>query len=230
MTKVLVVDDEASLVKLVKEYLEHETFEVLTASNGPEALDLARQQAPDLVVLDVMLPGLDGIEVCRQLRQFSNAYVIMLTARAEEVDKLIGLAVGADDYVTKPFSPRELVARAKAMLRRPRGSPGAEEVPPTLRFGDLVIDQARREVSRGDKVVSLTPLEYKLLITLAGSPGLVFTRERLLERVWGYDYFGDDHVLDVHVGSLRRKIEDDPSKPRWIRTVRGVGFRFEAGR
>jgi two-component system, OmpR family, alkaline phosphatase synthesis response regulator PhoP len=227
MSKVLIVEDEESLVKLIKGYLEREGFQVMAATDGQAGLDLARQEGPDVAILDVMLPGLDGFEVCRRLRQFSNAYVIMLTARAEEVDKLVGLAVGADDYVTKPFSPRELVARIRAMLRRPRGGPVADEISVVLRFGDLAIDQGRHEVLRGDRLVNLTPLEYRLLVTLATNAGFVFTRERLFQRVWGYDSLGDDHALDVHVGSLRRKIEDDPAKPRWVRTVRGVGYRFE---
>ncbi len=229
-TKVLVVDDERSLLSLVRSYLERESFEVLTAQDGESALSLAREGRPDLVVLDLMLPGLDGVEVCRRLRQFSDAYVIMLTARSEEIDKIVGLSVGADDYVTKPFSPRELVARVRAMLRRPRGSAAspAEEPGQPLRFGDLVLDLAGHRVLKGGSELPLTPIEYRLFTTLTSAPGRVFTREQLLEKVWGYDYFGDDHVVDVHVASLRRKLEDDPSQPRWVRTVRGAGYRFEA--
>ena len=229
-TKVLVVDDEQSLLSLLKGYLEREGFEVLTARDGEVALALARDAQPDLVVLDLMLPGLDGVEVCRRLRQFSDAYVIMLTARSEEIDKIVGLSVGADDYVTKPFSPRELVARVKAMLRRPRGgtAPSADEPGQPLRFGDLVLDLAGHRVLKQDAEIPLTPTEYRLLTTLASAPGWVFTREQLLQKVWGHDYFGDDHVVDVHVASLRRKLEDDASQPRWVRTVRGAGYRFEA--
>lgn len=226
-TKVLVVDDEESLVKLVQGYLEREGFEVSTADNGEEALALAGKEQPDLVVLDVMLPGIDGIEVCRRLRQFSDAYVMLLTARTEEIDKIVGLSVGADDYLTKPFSPRELVARVKAMLRRPRAGPAPADVSIPRRFGELTIDLAGHRIFKSGGEVSLTPLEYSLLTTLAGAPGRVFTRDQLLERVWGYDYFGDGHVVDVHVGSLRKKIEDDPARPRWVRTVRGAGYRFE---
>ena len=226
-TKVLVVDDEESLVRLVRGYLEREGFEVSAAYDGEAAISLARQARPDLVVLDVMLPGLDGVEVCRRLRQFSDAYVIMLTARAEEIDKIVGLSVGADDYLTKPFSPRELVARVKAMLRRPRGGAAQEEAPLPQRFGELTIDLAGHRVLKSGVELALTPLEYSLLTALTGAPGRVFTREQLLERVWGYDYFGDDHVVDVHVGSLRKKVEDDPSRARLVRTVRGAGYRFE---
>jgi two-component system alkaline phosphatase synthesis response regulator PhoP len=227
MPTVLVVDDERPIVELVEQYLAREGYAVLTAADGPTALALARAAAPDLIVLDLMLPGLDGIEVCRRLRTFSDAYVIMLTARAEEVDKLVGLAVGADDYVTKPFSPRELVARVKAMLRRPRAGagPAAAPAPPPRRFGELVIDEARHEVTRRGQPVPLTAREFALLLALASYPGRVFTRAQLLERVWGNEYYGD-HVVDVHVGNLRKKLEDDPARPRYVETVRGVGYRF----
>jgi len=225
---VLVVDDEQRLRELVRGYLEREGFGVLTAADGPVALDLARQQAPDVVVLDLMLPGLDGLEVCRRLRSFSDAYVIMLTAKAEEIDRIVGLEVGADDYLTKPFSPRELIARVRAMLRRPRH--GRAEVPPDVPppqgFGSLLIDHARHEVTLDAAVVPLTTLEYTLLTTLAAHPGRVFTREQLLERVWGADYFGDDHVVDVHIANLRKKLGDDPAAPDYIETVRGAGYRF----
>jgi DNA-binding response OmpR family regulator len=230
MTTVLVVDDEPNLVDLVRGYLEREGYAVLSAADGPTALDLARTAQPDLVVLDLLLPGLDGVEVCRRLRRFSDAYVVMLTARAEEVDKLVGLAVGADDYLTKPFSPRELVARVKAMLRRPRdGGSGAAgpEVPAARRYGDLVIDEARHEVTVRGAPVALTAREFALLGALAAHPGRVFTRDQLLERVWGTEYY-DDHVVDVHVANLRRKLDDDPARPRYVETVRGVGYRFGA--
>jgi two-component system, OmpR family, alkaline phosphatase synthesis response regulator PhoP len=225
-SRVLVVDDEVSLLRLVRSYLEREGFEVSTAEDGETALALAREGQPDLVILDVMLPGLDGVEVCRRLRQFSDAYVIMLTARSEEIDKIVGLSVGADDYVTKPFSPRELVARVKARLRRPRGLEGEAPEAEVQRFGDLTLDLAGHRVLKGQAEVPLTPIEYRLLTTLTSSPGRVFTRELLLERVWGYDSLGDDHVVDVHIASLRKKLEDDPAQPRWIRTVRGAGYRF----
>ncbi len=226
MTKVLVVDDEVHLVDLVKEYLKREGFEVLWAYDGTSALELVRTGQPDVVVLDVMLPGLDGIEVCRRLRQFSDAYVVMLTAKTEEIDRIIGLSVGADDYVTKPFSPRELVARVKAMLRRPRSSGEPEpQMSSVLHFGDLAIDSGRHEVTiRGD-VLPLTVREFALLFSLASHPGLVFTRAQLLEQVWGDEYY-DDHVVDVHIANLRKKLEDGSSGPRYIETVRGVGYRF----
>ena len=228
MTTVLVVDDEANLLDLVKGYLEREGFVVATASDGPTAVDTARALGPDLVVLDLMLPGFDGLEVCRRLRQFTDAYVLMLTARADEVDRIVGLEVGADDYLTKPFSPRELVARVKAMLRRPRGI-GAEvatsDSPPALRFGGLTIDTARHEVLMEGAPVPLTPREFTLLATLAGQPGRVFTRAQLLEQVWGAEYY-DDHVVDVHIANLRHKLGDDPADPTVVETVRGVGYRF----
>jgi two-component system alkaline phosphatase synthesis response regulator PhoP len=227
-TTVLVVDDEQRLRDLVRNYLEREGFTVLIAADGPSALDLARQQAPEVVVLDLMLPGLDGLEVCRRLRTFSDAYVIMLTAKAEEIDRIVGLEVGADDYLTKPFSPRELVARVRAMLRRPRGSSAEtqSEVPSPQRFGALLIDHARHEIMLDDTIVMLTSLEFALLTALAAHPGRVFTRVQLLERVWGDDYFGDDHVVDVHIANLRKKLGDDPSSPLFIETVRGAGYRF----
>jgi DNA-binding response OmpR family regulator len=226
---ILVVDDERGIVELVASYLQQDGFHVLRAYDGPSALDLVRDARPDLVVLDVMLPGIDGLEVCRQLRQFSDAYVLMLTARAEEIDRIVGLTVGADDYVTKPFSPRELVARVRALLRRPHQRAEASSstaAPAPLRFGDLEVDEAAHEVRLGGQVLSLTPIEFGLLATLARHPGLVFTRDRLIDAVWGADFYGDDHVIDVHVSNLRRKIEPDASAPRFVETVRGVGYRF----
>ena len=224
-TRVLVVDDEANLVELVQGYLERDGYDVLTASDGLAAVALARDERPDLIVLDLMLPGIDGLEVCRRVRQFSDAYILMLTARAEEVDKVVGLSVGADDYLTKPFSPRELMARVQAMLRRPRSS-GSDTGPSAPRqLGDLAIDTARFEVRKRGEPVALTTRELSLLATLAEHPGHVFTRAQLLERVWGSALY-DDHVVDVNVGNLRRKLEDDPTRPRWIQTVRGVGYRL----
>jgi len=229
MTNVLVVDDEPNLVELVQGYLEREGYTVETAGDGPSALAITRAERPDLVLLDLMLPGMDGFEVCRQLRQFSDAYVLMLTARADEVDKVVGLSVGADDYVTKPFSPRELVARVKAMLRRPRHASATNEPssgePPPLRFGDLVVDVARHEVVCSAQPVSLTAREFALLTTLAAHPGRVFTRSQLLEQVWGAEFF-DERVVDVHVANLRKKLADDALQPRYVETVRGVGYRF----
>jgi DNA-binding response OmpR family regulator len=225
--RVLVVDDERNLVNLLRGYLEREGFEVYEALDGVTALEVARRIDPELVVLDWMLPGIDGTRVLSELRRFSDAYVIMLTARSEEMDKIVGLSAGADDYLTKPFSPGELMARIRAMLRRPRGGAGGAEAP--LEFGDLVVDPGRREVRLGGEEVGLTALEFDLLCALASRPGLVFTRGQLLERVWGESYFGGDHVVDVHVANLRKKIEDDPSNPRYVQTVRGVGYRFVRG-
>jgi DNA-binding response OmpR family regulator len=230
MTRILVVDDEKNLVELVQSYLLRENYEVLTALDGLTALELARAEKPDLVVLDLMLPGMDGIEVCRELRRFSDAYVIMLTAKTEEIDKIVGLSVGADDYLTKPFSPRELVARVKAMLRRPRtGSetPVLPETNPPKKFGDLVIDEDRYEVTKRGEKLWLTAREFALLQTLSSQPGRVFTRAQLLERVWGDEYY-DDHVVDVHIANLRKKLEGEPGGYNYIETIRGVGYRFEA--
>ena len=223
--RVLVVDDEKNLVRLLRGYLEREGFEVYEALDGVAALEVARRVSPDLVVLDWMLPGMDGTQVLDELRHFSDAYVIMLTARSEEVDKIVGLSVGADDYLTKPFSPGELMARIRAMLRRPRGGPAGDADAP-LEFGELVIDPGRREVRLRGEEVRLTALEFDLLFALASRPGLVFTRGQLLQRVWGESYFGGDHVVDVHVANLRKKIEDDLTNPRYVQTVRGVGYRF----
>jgi DNA-binding response OmpR family regulator len=224
--RILVVDDEANLVELVQGYLEREGYQVHTAGDGAAALALAREFQPDLIVLDLMLPGMDGLEVCRRVRQFSDAYIMMLTARAEEVDKVVGLSVGADDYLTKPFSPRELVARIQAMLRRPRtGKAAPVEEPEPLHFGELTVDIAGHTVLKRGEPVPLTARELAILSLLAAHPGHVFTRAQLLERVWGSAFY-DDHVVDVHVGNLRRKLEDDPSRPRWVQTVRGVGYRL----
>ena len=237
MTRILVVDDETALVELVRSYLEREQYEVLTAGDGRTALELARTAQPDLVVLDVMLPELDGIEVCRQLRQFSDAYVIMLTARAEEIDKILGLTVGADDYLTKPFSPRELVARVKALLRRPHqsaavlqtGSTIHDDTPAPQHWDGLTIDEAQHEVTLQGQPVELTAREFALLLELSRHPGRVFTRPQLLERVWGDAYY-DDHVVDVFIGNLRKKLEADPAHPQYLETVRGVGYRFRRKR
>ncbi len=225
----LIIEDEKPLARLIRGYLEREGYEVREAFDGVTGLEMARRVEPDIVILDWMLPGLDGMEVLRELRRFSEAYVIILTARTEETDRIVGLSTGADDYVTKPFSPGELVARAKAMLRRPRGGPVGQddfagEEP--LCFRELTIDSGWREVILDGKEVALTALEFDLLATLASRPGFVFSRSRLLEHVWGEDYFGDDHVVDVHVANLRKKLDEDPSRPRYIETVCGVGYRF----
>lgn len=221
--KALVVDDSPEILQLVASALRRDGFEVREAPSGDQALVLAKEDEPDLVVLDLMMPGIDGIETCRRLREFSRAYVIMLTARADEADKLVGLAIGADDYVTKPFSPRELVARARAMLRRPRG---ADRDTGTREFVGLTVDIGTREVRVEDTLVDLTRTEFDLLEVLTGTPRTVLTRTALVQRIWGEDWFGDDHVLDVHMSSLRRKLGDDPKEPRYVHTVRGVGYRF----
>lgn len=225
--RVLVVEDDPSISRLVASYLEREGFIVDVAGDGETGVDLTRSLRPDIVVLDLMLPGMDGIEVCRQIRTFSDAYVVMLTARIEEIDRLIGLSVGADDYLTKPFSPRELVARIRAMLRRPRAvDPGIESI---RGFGALQIDPVAREVQLDGELVELTRTEFDLLEVLSAHPGRVFVRRVLLEEVWGGDWFGDDHVVEVHVANLRRKLGDDPQAPRYIRTIRGVGYRMGTG-
>jgi DNA-binding response OmpR family regulator len=216
--RVLVVDDEQPILDLVRGYLEREGWTVVTAADGDAALERASVDHPDVVVLDLMLPGLDGIEVCRRLRAFSDAYVIMLTAKSEEVDKLVGLAIGADDYLTKPFSPRELVSRIRAMLRRPRAASGAVSAV-------LEVDVARRQVRAGDRPVELTRTEFDILAMLAREPGVVVDRPSLLAAVWGPGY-DDDHLVDVHVANLRRKLDDDPERPRFVETIRGVGYRL----
>lgn len=218
--RVLVVDDEPPIRDLVRTYLVREGMEVYTADDGTSALEKVRLHAPDVVVLDLMLPGVDGIEVCRQLRAFSDAYVMMLTARGEEVDRIIGLSIGADDYMVKPFSPRELVARVRALLRRPRagnqvgGPPGLE------------IDAAAYRVTVHGRDIRLTNIEFALLEELARTPGMVRTRTDLVEAVWGPDFVGDDHLLDVHVGNLRRKLAGDAGTYRFVETVRGIGYRL----
>lgn len=221
--RILVVDDEPPLVELVRSYLSREGFEILTAGDGPAAVQLVRDEAPDVVVLDVMLPGFDGLEVCRQIRTFSDAYVLMLTARGEEIDRIVGLTVGADDYLVKPFSPRELVARVKALLRRSRQAPRQAPLPTGLAF-----DAGRHEVIVDGSSVSLTTTEFDLLAALVSDPGVVVPRSHLLDRVWGSAFVADDHLVDVHVGNLRRKLGDDPAAPRFIETIRGVGYRLRA--
>ncbi|MGB3632776.1 MAG: response regulator transcription factor [Rubrobacteraceae bacterium] len=224
--RVLIVEDERNLVNLLRGYLEREGFEVHEALDGQAGVEVARETEPDIVILDWMLPGLDGMEVLNRLRQFSEAYVIMLTARTEETDRIVGLSSGADDYLTKPFSPGELVARVRAMLRRPRGGEAVEETEAALRFGKLTIEPDRRQVWLGEEKIVLTALEFDLLNVLASRPSLVFSRSQLLERVWDENYFGDDHVVDVHIANLRKKLGEDPANPRYIETVRGVGYRF----
>lgn len=232
--RALVVDDEAPLAEVVASYLEREHFEAIVATNGVDAIAVARELDPDVVILDLGLPGIDGLEVCRQLRTFSDAYVVMLTARDTEIDTVLGLTVGADDYVTKPFSPRELVARIRAMLRRPRvvPTPGAaaeRETAPPRRFGALSIDVAAREVRIDDDLILLTRTEFDILEVLSGRPGMVLSRRQLLEIIRDGAWVGNEHLVDVHIGHLRRKLGDDAAQPRYITTVRGVGYRMGPG-
>lgn len=221
--RILVVDDEANIRRIVTSYLRADGFDVSEASDGEAALAMFDRVSPDLVLLDVMMPGKDGIEVLRELRTKSDVYVIMLTARAEETDRVVGLSVGADDYVTKPFGAKELVARVKAVLRRKRDStePAAE----FMTLDGLTVDVARHEVMRDGEPVTLTALEFDLLVALASSPGRVYSRRQLLELVWGWDYVGDDRVVDVHIRNLRKALGDDAAEPRFVATVRGVGYK-----
>jgi DNA-binding response OmpR family regulator len=223
------VDDEPSLTRVVAGYLEHEGFVVTTAPDGEQALAAARRDPPDVVVLDLMMPGIDGIEVCRQLRTFTDAYVIMLTARTEEVDTLIGLSVGADDYMTKPFSPRELTARIRGLLRRPRSTAHSGGDPQVRTIGALSLDPQSREVHLAGTPVRLTRTEFDLLNALSERPKLAYTRRQLIDRVWGPDWVGDEHRVDVHMVHIRRKLGDDNATPRFVVTVRGVGYRMGPG-
>lgn len=233
--KILIVEDEITLQETLAYNLKRQGYEVETAADGTTALQIARQSHPDLIVLDIMLPGMDGFEVCRLLRQEMSTPILMLTAKDDEIDRVVGLEVGADDYMTKPFSMRELIARIKAMLRRVRmikeelekaealSSPPAQK----LVFDNLVIDAYRHEVRLNDQILIVKPKEYELLLFLAQHRGQVLSREYILERVWGWDYIGDSRTVDVHVRWLREKIESDPANPSRIVTVRGAGYRFE---
>lgn len=222
---ILVVDDEANIRNLVRAYLTAEGYEVILVEDGPSALLNFRRHHPVLVILDIMLPGIDGLEVLQQIRRESDAYVILLTARSEETDRIVGLTVGADDYLPKPFSPRELVARVKAILRRGRNLSQSEV--DVLNFAHISIDGNRYKIWRDGQEIDLTALEFKLLKTLATYAGMVLSRAQLLERVWGYDFYGDERVVDVHVGHLRQKLEIDAANPQYVLTVRGVGYKFE---
>lgn len=228
--RAMVVEDEKELARVLGSYLERDGFDVTIAHDGRKAVASAREVDPDVIVLDLGLPGLDGIEVCRQLRTFSDAYVVMLTARSDELDMLIGLSVGADDYMTKPFSPRELMARLQAMLRRPRAERPTDDTNGDVRiFGSLRVDPLGREVWLEGESVSLTRTEFDLLATLSGRPRMAFSRRQLIEDVWGPTWVGDEHLVDVHVGHLRRKLGDDAAEGRYVRTVRGVGYRMGTG-
>ncbi|MCL6643454.1 MAG: response regulator transcription factor [Dehalococcoidia bacterium] len=226
-TKVLVVEDEESLLFTLAHNLKREGYQVLTAARGDDGLRLAREKQPDLIVLDVMLPGIDGIQVCRMLRRDSDVPIIMLTALGGEGDRVAGLDTGADDYMAKPFGMRELMARVRALLRRsgPRAQPDLG--PSVIVSGDLALDRERREVMRNGRVLRMKPKEFELLLFFAQHPGKVFTREQILDEVWGYDFYGGPRTVDVHVRWLRQKIEDDPANPARLRTIRGSGYLFE---
>ncbi len=228
MKTILVVDDEPKIVELARDYLEHAGFAVATASDGPSALDQIRRRPPDLVVLDLGLPGLDGLEVTREARRRSEVPIVILTARDDEVDKLLGLELGADDYMTKPFSPRELVARVRAVLRRAERGSGdaAAGEAETIHAGDVAIDVPRMRVEAAGRSVELTPTEFQLLVALARRPGRILTRSQLLDAVHGVAFESYERAIDTHVKNLRRKLEPDPRNPRYVLTVHGVGYRF----
>jgi two-component system OmpR family response regulator len=227
-SKILVVEDDRNLLDTIKYNLRKEGYDVITAVDGAEALDVASREKPNLIILDLMLPKVSGFEVCRILRKEMTVPILMLTAKAEETDKIVGLEIGADDYMTKPFSLRELLARVRAMLRRAKMvemQPGPEEA--LLRVGDIEVDIARHQASKGATTLELTPKEFDLLAFLVRNRGFVFSRDQLLEKVWGYDFAGDTRTVDVHIRWLRQKIEPDPSNPKHLVTVRGTGYKLE---
>jgi two-component system OmpR family response regulator len=230
-SKILVVEDDQNLLDVLKYNLAKEGYDVLTAADGIEALDVARSNKPDLIVLDIMLPRMDGFEVCRILRREMTVPILMLTAKAEETDKVVGLELGADDYMTKPFSIREFLARIRAMLRRAEmmiaASSSQETIPSLIKVSELEIDLARHTVSRSGTLIDLSHKEFDLLAFLIKNRGQVFSRDQLLEKVWGYDYAGDTRTVDVHIRWLRQKIEVDPATPGHLLTVRGIGYKFE---
>jgi two-component system OmpR family response regulator len=231
-SKILVVEDDRNLLEVLKYNLAKEGYAVVTATDGVQALDVARSEKPDLIVLDIMLPKLDGFEVCRILRGETTTPILMLTAKAGETDKVVGLELGADDYMTKPFSMREFLARIRAMLRRAEmikiaASSTKETIPSLVKIGELEIDFARHKVSRANSVIDLSPKEFDLLAFLFKNREQVFSRDQLLEKIWGYDYTGDTRTVDVHIRWLRQKIEYDPANPKHLLTVRGIGYKFE---
>ena len=225
-TRVLIVDDEPMVTEVVQRYLRREGYDVAVAADGAEALRVAQEWVPDLVILDLMLPSVDGLEVCRRLRATTQLPIIMLTARSEETDRIVGLELGADDYVAKPFSPRELVARVKAVLRR-TATPASQASGMALRFGAFLINPQTREAVDGSRQIDLTAKEFDLLYFLASHPNQVFTREQLMDQVWDYTYAADYSTVTVHIRRVREKIEADPVRPRYIKTVWGVGYKFE---
>ncbi len=220
--KILIIDDEAKIVEICQDYLKAAGFSVITSLDGQGGLDKARKEKPDLILLDLMLPGMDGLDVCRELRKEANTPIIMLTARVEETDKLIGLEIGADDYITKPFSPREMVARVRTVLRRAQGDPAAE----VIRAGILTLDRNRFIVMIGQKEITLTPTEFEILATLASQPGRIFSRSQLLMAVRGVAFESYERAIDSHIRNLRRKLEADESGFEWIVTIHGVGYKF----
>lgn len=226
--RILVVDDERALAQILGSYLVKAGYEVHYAVDGLGSVAAARELDPEVILLDLGLPGLDGIEVCRQVRTFSDCYILMLTARDDETDRIIGLGVGADDYIGKPFSPREVVARVSAVLRRPRQSRATspEESAEKRQFGDVLIDPGLREVWVGDRRLSLTRTEFDILDVLSSNPRATLTRRQIIDRVWNTEWVGDDHVVNVHIANLRRKLGDDPIEPLYLLTVRGVGYRM----
>lgn len=223
MATILIIEDEADLVKVLRSYLEQAGFRVLSAGRGDTGLELWRREKPDVVILDLNLPGMDGLDVAREIRRTAQTPILMLTARVDETDQLIGLELGADDYVTKPFSPRVVVARVRALLRRGSSAPSAE----IIRIHDLEIDIDAHQVSRGGELIELTPTEFNILVTLAGQPGRVFSRLQLLEAIQGVAYEGYERTVDAHIKNLRAKIEPDPKNPQYIETVFGIGYRFQ---
>jgi len=224
--KILVVDDEVNLLKVVKDYLVLESYEVFTANCGSNAMELFHEEQPDLIILDLMLPDISGEEICKRIRKESDVPILMLTAKSGEDDKVTGLYIGADDYLTKPFSPRELVGRVRAILRRTKGNTAISDI---LEFngGDLIIDVPSHVVKKSNQIVNLTPNEFKMLLVLAQNPKRVFTRSRLVSFALGYDFEGYDRTVDAHIKNLRKKIEDDIKEPRYVVTVYGVGYKFE---
>ncbi len=226
-SKVLIVEDDKTLLSVLEYNLAKEGYNVVSATDGVEALEIARKEKPDLIILDIMLPKMSGFEVCRILRKEMTAPILMLTAKDDEIDKIAGLDLGADDYMTKPFSMRELLARARAMLRRAEMQVPKLAMENQLKFGDIEVDIRRHSVTKGGNILGLTPKEFDLLTFLASNRGLVFSRDQLLEKVWGYDYFGNTRTVDVHIRWLREKIENNPNKPKRLVTVRGVGYKLE---